>query len=80
LTLTAEDAARILKEQGYTAKIGDEYDFLSDSDVELIYDEVVRKLYNEPVGTIMEVSHFIFLKTHKGYDVFVHVGEIGDTT
>lgn len=47
----------------------------TDSDVERALDEAVKQLYNEPVGTQLQVGRLIIEKKNQGYDVYMYVGE-----
>ena len=46
----------------------------SAEDIELALDEAARMLYNEPVGTQLEVGRLIIKKKHRGFDVYVYAG------
>jgi len=47
----------------------------SESDVQAALDEAAKQLYNQPVGTQLEVGRLIIQKKHTGHDVYVYVGE-----
>ncbi len=46
----------------------------SPDDIEAALDEAARLLYNEPVGTQLEVGRLIIKKLHRGHDVYIYVG------
>lgn len=69
--------ADTLRENGYQVKLKDgNRVFATDSDVDLMLDEAVRKLKDEPVDTLFEIHRLIVRKGAAGYDVFVMMGEI----
>jgi hypothetical protein len=43
-------------------------------DIEAALDEAARLLYNEPVGTQLEVGRLIIRKQPRGHDVYIFVG------
>lgn len=43
-------------------------------DIEAALDEAARLLYNEPVGTQLEVGRLIIQKLPKGHDVYIFAG------
>lgn len=47
----------------------------SDTDITQALDEAARQLYNEPVGTTLEVGRLIIRKKHQGHDVYMYAGE-----
>lgn len=46
----------------------------TEEDVEAALDEAARLLYNEPVGTQLEVGRLIIKKLPRGHDVYVYAG------
>lgn len=46
----------------------------SPDEIEAALDEAARLLYNEPVGTQLEVGRLIIKKQPRGHDVYVFVG------
>lgn len=46
----------------------------SAQDIEAALDEAARLLYNEPVGTQLEVGRLIIKKQPRGHDVYIFVG------
>lgn len=46
----------------------------SPDDVLAALDEAARVLYDEPVGTQIEVGRLIIQKRHNGHDVYVYAG------
>lgn len=45
-----------------------------EDDIEQALDEAARLLYNESVGTQLEVGRMIIKKKHDGHDVYLYVG------
>lgn len=54
--------------KGGVTKVPDELD------VEHALDEAARVLYNEPVGTQLEVGRLIIKKLPRGHDVYIYAG------
>ena len=46
----------------------------TDSDIAAALDEAARMLYNEQVGTTLQVGRLVIVKEHSGYDVYVLAG------
>ena len=46
----------------------------TDSDIAAALDEAARMLYNEQVGTTLQVGRLVIVKEHSGYDVYVMAG------
>lgn len=47
----------------------------SESDVQAALDEAAKQLYNQPVGTQLQVARLIIEKKHTGHDVYMFVGD-----
>ena len=47
----------------------------SEEDVLAALDEAAKQLYNQPVGTQLQVGRLIIEKKHRGHDVYMYVGE-----
>lgn len=74
MTLEEEIAQRFL-ENGYEWKIKDKGKKVPDADeIQQALDEAARVLYNEPVGTQLEVGRLIIVKKHRGHDVYMFAG------
>lgn len=71
-----DEIARIFRKNGWTWNIKDKSSIVPDEDdIEAALDEAARVLYNEPVGTQLEVGRLIVQKKHNGHDVYIFVGE-----
>lgn len=46
----------------------------SEEDVEILLDEVANQLYDEPVGTQLQVGRLIIIKTDTGHEVYMFAG------
>lgn len=46
----------------------------TEEDIQAALDEAARVLYNEPVGSTLEVGRLIIHKKHRGHDVYVYAG------
>lgn len=46
----------------------------SSDDIEAALDEAARLLYNEPMGTQLEVGRLIIKKQPRGHDVYIYAG------
>ena len=74
--MVAEEIARIFRREGWTWSLKDKGSIVPDEDdVEAALDESARMLYDEPVGTQLEVGRLIVVKKHRGHDVYIFVGE-----
>lgn len=75
MTLEDELAAWFAK-NGWTWHLkGDREVVPSPWEIEAALDEAARMLYNEEVGTQLEVGRLIIKKLHKGHDVYIYVGQ-----
>lgn len=45
-----------------------------EDDIQAALDEAARVLYDEPVGTQLEVGRLIVRKSERSHDVYVHAG------
>jgi hypothetical protein len=69
------DLAKTFYDNGWTWKLKGERHVVPDEyDIEAALDEAARMLYNEPVGTQLEVGRLIIKKQTRGHDVYVFVG------
>lgn len=69
------DLAKVFTENGWTWKIkGKGATVPDEQDIERALDEAARLLYNESVGTQLEVGRLIIKKKHRGHDVYVYAG------
>lgn len=74
MTLEEEIAQRFI-ENNWTWKVKEKGEIIPDSDdIQVALDEAARVLYNEPVGTQLEVGRLIIVKKHRGHDVYLYVG------
>jgi len=71
-----EEVARVFRKNGWTWRLAGKEEIIPDEDdVSIALDEAARVLYDEPVGTQLEVGRLIIIKKHQGHDVFIFVGE-----
>lgn len=69
------DIAEVFEKNGWKWSIQNKgYIVPTEEDVEAALDEAARILYNEPVGSSIEVGRLIIQKKHRGHDVYVYVG------
>lgn len=67
--------AAYFKYRQYKWKIlGGELIVPSQEDIEEALDQIEKTLYNEGVGSIMEVGRLIAIRQEEGVDIYVHVG------
>ncbi len=70
-----DELAQVFAKNGWTWNLKGNRTVVPNSfDIELALDEAARLLYNEPVGTQLEVGRLIIKKLHKGHDVYIYVG------
>lgn len=69
------ELAEIFERNGWTWNLkGGKTTIPNPDDIEAALDEAARLLYNEPVGTQLEVGRLIIKRLHNGFDVYVYVG------
>lgn len=68
------DLKEYFSARDWKLKLKDDLTAPDESDFEAILDEAAKMLYDEPVGTQLEVARLIIIKLHKGYDVYVLAG------
>ena len=74
--MVEEEIARVFRKNGWEWKLKDKGSIVPDEDdVAAALDEAARMLYDEPVGTQLEVGRLIIMKRHRGHDVYIFVGE-----
>ena len=69
-----DDIAEIFEKHGWEWNLKKGTTIPDSWDIEQALDEAARLLYNEPVGTQLEVGRLIIQKKHRGHDVYVYVG------
>lgn len=70
-----EKLIRYILQQTGRVWSGDDGDFLPDeSDVQTVLDKAAEILYDEPVGTRLEVGGMIIEKQTTGFDVYTYTG------
>lgn len=70
-----DELAEWFEKNGWTWHLkGDRHVVPEPTDIEAALDEAARLLYNEPVGTQLEVGRLIIKKQPRGHDVYVFVG------
>lgn len=71
-----DEIARMFKKNGWTWNLkGDTAVVPEPEDIEATLDEAAKVLYDEPVGTQLEVGRLIIHKKTLGHDVYMYVGE-----
>lgn len=70
-----EEIARVFRKNGWTWKLKKGTVVPDEGDVMDALDEAARVLYDEPVGTQLEVGRLIIKKTATGQDAYIYVGE-----
>lgn len=75
--MTIEDKlAEIFKAEGWHWNLkGGRRVIPTADDIQDALDEAARMLYDEPVGTQLEVGRLIVKKKRSGHDVYVYTGE-----
>jgi len=69
------DIAEVFEKHGWTWSVAGKGSIVpAEEDVLATLDEAARILYNEPVGSSIEVGRLIIQKKHRGHDVYVYVG------
>lgn len=70
-----DELAATFSYHGWTWSIKDKGSVVPSAvDIEAALDEAARLLYNEPVGTQLEVGRLIIKKQPRGHDVYVYAG------
>lgn len=70
-----DDLAALFREKGWKWSLRDNrFTVPTVDDIEAALDEAARLLYNEPVGTQLEVGRLIIKRLHDGFDVYVYAG------
>lgn len=70
-----EELALRFKEHGWTWHLKESRDVVPEVyDIELALDEAAKMLYNETVGTQLEVGRLIIKKQPRGHDVYLYTG------
>ena len=70
-----DEIARIFRKNGWTWNLRDKSSVVPDEDdIEAALDEAARMLYDEPVGSQLEVGRLIVKKKHQGHDVYLFMG------
>lgn len=70
-----QELAEVFKKNVWTWKLKGGREVVPDEyEIEAALDEAARMLYNEPVGTQLEVGRLIVKKETRGHDVYVYVG------
>lgn len=70
-----QDLAAQFAKHGWTWNLRDGGTVIPDEeDIEQALDEAARLLYNEQVGTELEVGRMIIKKKHRGHDVYLYIG------
>jgi hypothetical protein len=71
-----DELARVFRKNGWTWNLKDRPSVVPDEDdIDAALDEAARLLYDEPVGTQLEVGRLIVKKKHRGHDVYLYMGE-----
>ena len=71
-----EEIAKIFAEHDWSWSLKDQGRVIPDKDdILAALDEAARLLYDEPVGSQLEVGRLIIVKKHTGHDVYVFAGE-----
>ena len=71
-----DDLAKVFEENGWTWNLVGGQSTVPDAlDIEAALDEAARLLYNEEVGTQLEVGRLIIKRLHNGFDVYVYAGK-----
>lgn len=74
--MVEEEIARIFRKNGWTWNLKGKSSVVPDEDdITAALDEAARLLYDEPVGTQLEVGRLVIQKKHHGHDVYLFVGE-----
>lgn len=70
------DLADTFKRHGWVWKIKGHPDGIipTEDDIEAALDEAARLLYNETVGTQLEIGRLIIKRKHDGFDVYIYAG------
>lgn len=70
-----DELEEYFKENGFVWNIDGEHKVPDAIDIQMVVDKAVAVLYDEPLGSILEVGRLIVQKsTNKTYDIFVHFG------
>lgn len=69
-----EIISKFFASQGWTWKLKSGTVVPSEADVQAALDEAAKQLYNQPVGTQLQVARLIIEKKHSGHDVYMFVG------
>lgn len=70
-----DELAEIFAKKGWVWHLkGDRKTVPTVDEIEAALDEAARLLYNEPVGTQLEVGRLIIKKKPRGHDVYIFVG------
>lgn len=73
--IVAEKIHDWFKTNKWTWKISGESVEPGLDDIEKMLDEAAKTLYDEPVGTQLEVGRLIVKKLHRGHEVYIFVDE-----
>lgn len=68
------DLADIFSDNDWTWSTSEGSRVPREEDFELALDAAAKELYNEDVGTQLEVGRLIIKKKHQGHDVYVFAG------
>lgn len=70
-----QELSRLFRKNGWTWNLKGGSVIPEENDIQDALDEAARVLYDEPVGTQLEVGRLIVKKSPTGQDVYIYVGE-----